>query len=59
MTEVEWLVCKEPREMLMQLASNQSDRKMRLFGCACVRHSWDDLLVFKQDWRENSCCLES
>jgi len=39
MTEAEWLKCKMPRKMLEQ-TSGMSDRKRRLFACACVCHWW-------------------
>ncbi len=44
MTEAEWLDCSEPRRMLTFLASrgHTSERKMRLFACACFRRSWQD-----------------
>lgn len=38
MTEAEWLVSSRPGEMLRSLrATTVSPRKLRLFGCACVR----------------------
>lgn len=37
MTEQEWLKCTSPGPMLEFLRSNASDRKFRLFSCACVR----------------------
>jgi hypothetical protein len=38
MTEAEWLACTEPLEMLDFLRLAQpSERKMRLFACACCR----------------------
>src|SRR5262245_16203076 len=36
MTEEEWLACQESRQMLAFLNGRISDRKARLFGCACV-----------------------
>src|SRR5215471_17108961 len=41
MTEAEWLACEEPRLMLEFLGERASDRKFRLFGCACCRRLWD------------------
>jgi hypothetical protein len=44
MTEAEWLGSSEPEAMLLFLSQRQtSDRKVRLFGCACVRRVWGDL----------------
>jgi hypothetical protein len=42
MTESEWLTCADPTPMLEYLNANGlvSDRKQRLFDCACVRRLW-------------------
>jgi hypothetical protein len=40
MTEVEWLACDLLNPLLRFL---QSDRKFRLFSCACCRRVWEDL----------------
>jgi hypothetical protein len=43
MTESEWLVCAELLPMLdyLSLAGKRSDRKWRLFACACSRRIWN------------------
>lgn len=44
MTEAEWLTCtavQRMRRFLMQ--ANASERKMRLFACACCREIWHSL----------------
>jgi hypothetical protein len=41
MTEAEWLACAEPGRMLVLLRGSASERKLRLFGCACCRLVWD------------------
>ena len=40
MTEAEWLACDKPGPMLDFLKGKASDRKLRLFACACVRRAW-------------------
>jgi hypothetical protein len=42
-TEQEWLDCIEPFDMADSLGDKLSDRKLRLFGCACVRGVWEHL----------------
>jgi hypothetical protein len=45
MTEREWLDCADPEPMLRLLLESpaRSERKLRLFACACVRRSWASL----------------
>src|SRR5581483_2918763 len=40
MTEAEWLACDDPYRMLRLVRGGLSDRKVRLFGCACIRRVW-------------------
>jgi hypothetical protein len=40
MTEAKWNACTEPRQMLQALRRKASDRKLRLFACACCRRSF-------------------
>jgi hypothetical protein len=41
MTQQEWLECNTPDVMLTYLTAAASDRKLRLFACACCRRIWD------------------
>src|SRR5258708_3680828 len=40
MTEVGWLRCTDPGPMLEFLRDRASERKLRLFACACCRRVW-------------------
>ena len=44
MTEAEWLTCEEPQAMLVHLGESTSQRKLRLFTCACFRagEPWEE-----------------
>ncbi len=53
MTEAEWLACADPALMLDVLWDKASERKLRLFACACCRCSRQ--LLRNKDLRE---CLE-
>ena len=37
MTEAEWLACEDPKQLLRFRAGRKSDRKLRLWACACCR----------------------
>lgn len=39
MNEAEWLACESPSRLFAQLKGRASDRKLRLFICACCRRA--------------------
>jgi hypothetical protein len=50
MTEAEWVVYNDPEAMLKLLEANSTDRKLRLFACACCYRVWE--LVSDERGRE-------
>ncbi len=48
MTEPEWLACTDPEPMLEFLRGTATDRKLRLFACACFRCTWP---LLDDDWK--------
>jgi hypothetical protein len=40
MTEQEWLECTDPQKILEFLGRKATDRRLRLFACACARQVW-------------------
>ena len=40
MNEQDWLECTDPTPMLQLLRDTASDRRLRLFACACCRSIW-------------------
>lgn len=40
MDEVGWLTCEDARQMLGEVHDRATDRKLRLFACACARRVW-------------------
>src|SRR3954463_10987056 len=52
MTEAEWLACEDPRRMLSFLYyQGVSQRRLRLFTCACARRVWWHLLADERSRR--------
>jgi len=41
MTEAGWRACKDSRESLWSISWHASDRRLRLFACACGRNVWE------------------
>jgi hypothetical protein len=50
MTENEWLACTRPIDMFQYLQDQSTQRKRRLFVCACGRQMWD--LLFDERSRQ-------
>jgi hypothetical protein len=48
MTEQDWLACTDPEPMLEFLRGKTTDRKQRLFACACCRHTG---LLLDAEWQ--------
>lgn len=62
MTEAEWNTCTEPQAMLEFLKGKASDRKLRLFACACcsrlltlmrAKRSTPDVLVVAEGYADD------
>jgi hypothetical protein len=49
MTEAEWLACDDPEAMLNWVGPSASERKLRLFMCACCHRVWPLIM-------EPHCC---
>ena len=49
MTEQQLRECTDPQKMLEFLRGKVSDRKLRLFTCACCRSVWDSLTFRRAD----------
>jgi hypothetical protein len=66
MTEEEWLACSDPRPMLEFLRDKASDRKLRLFACACCRRIWSFIVGDKgrraveaaEEYADQACSSE-
>jgi hypothetical protein len=43
-TEQDWLECPFPFELIRQVQGDASDRKLRLFACACYRLNWHSIV---------------
>lgn len=41
MTELEWTQACDPYRLMQYIDGKASDRKLRLFACACCRRIWD------------------
>jgi hypothetical protein len=48
MNHAEWLSCTNPTSMLEHVLTFASNRKRRLFGCACCRRVWTSLDAERQ-----------
>src|SRR5262249_50700896 len=50
-TDTEWLGCADPEKMLDALRGRVSDRKLRLFACACCRRGGFMVDAWAYDFR--------
>jgi hypothetical protein len=55
MTEAEWLACDDPRPMLESLLGDITERKLRLFACACCRRI-GHLFIGRRCWWAIEVC---
>jgi hypothetical protein len=62
LTEAEWEGSADPARMLKCLRGKASDRKLRLFACACIRQHWPiiykpnrRLIQWQEDHPETRC----
>src|SRR5205809_7904941 len=49
-TEDEWLTCDQPHQIHRLWEGKTSDRKARLFECACLRRLWDCPWLEEHHW---------
>jgi hypothetical protein len=49
MKEADWRACTDPQWMLAFLQGKASDRKVRLFACACCRLVFSEFFIFDGD----------
>jgi hypothetical protein len=54
MTEAEWRACDSLGSALGFIENHISDRKLRLFSCACCRRVWDHLNVLDRGFIESA-----
>jgi hypothetical protein len=50
MTEAQWEKCPDPARMLELLGDDLSERKLRLFACACCRRIWHQIEEYHGDY---------
>ncbi len=50
MTEDQWRTSTDPVAMLAYLRGRVTERKQRLFACACVRRHWEALTDVRSRW---------
>ena len=59
MNRTEWLACRDPLLMLHEVRQRASQRKLRLFACACVRRHIEFLAARVANSRELLAATEN
>src|SRR5262249_45819362 len=59
LTETDWERCPDPARMLAHLGDALSERKLRLFACACCRRIWRQIEGDRDTYGEETVAMFS